>query len=278
MYRIILLLLLLFNANWVFAIQENSTHASEQTFVFGVVPQHKALRSAARWQPLLEYISRHTGYNLQFSTEPTIDQFTQAFLDGEYDFVYINPHSYTLGHEAEGYCAFAKEAERTLRAIIVVRADNAIRHLRDLEGQKVAFPAEAAFASILLKTALAQLEIQVKPVYMGSHDEVYLSVYKGQYVAGGGVVRTFKGINQNSALRKYLKVFWKTEEYTGHALAAHPRVPHEAVGKILNVMKTLSDDAYGQYLLEEVKLNGIETAQDADWDIIRLLFSDIEVH
>ncbi len=93
---------------------------------FGVVPQQAASRLAEDWGPLLAEVSRRSGVSLVFRTAPNIPAFEERLATGDYDLAYMNPYHYVVFHKASGYTAFAKEQERRLKGILVVRKDSAV--------------------------------------------------------------------------------------------------------------------------------------------------------
>ena len=82
-------------------------------------------------------------------------------------------------------------------------------------------------------------------------------------------MRTFK--NTSPEYRDQLRVLWKSDGYTPHAFASHPRVPPEAVERLQQAMLKMSQDPAGQKLLKSIRLKGIETGKDTDWNDVRAL-------
>ena len=189
---------------------------------------------------------------------------------GEYDLAYMNPYHYVVFHAAVGYQAFAKEQDRRLKGILVVRKDSAYRKPADLAGKTVVFPAPAAFAaSILPQAEFGRLKIAIDARFVASHDSVYRAVASGLQEAGGGIQRTFEAMP--AEIRDALRVLSETPAYTPHAFAAHSRVPPLAVSKVLAAMATLAGDENGQRLLAPLAFKGITAAQDKEWSDIRAL-------
>ena len=108
---------------------------------------------------------------------------------------------------------------------------------------------------------------------MSSHDSVYLSVARGLYPAGGGIVRTFNSINPS--VRDELKILWTTQPYTSHALAAHPRVPSEVVKKVHDALVGMEHSEQGKEYLKALSWKGVESASNERWDDIRELGLDL---
>ena len=241
---------------------------------FGVVPQQSASRLAEEWGPMLAEISRRSGVALQFQTAPGIPQFEQRLSRGEYDFAYMNPYHYVVFHSAPGYQAFAKERDRKIKGIVVVRKDSAYRKLEDLSGKTVVFPAPAAFAaSILPQAEFGRLKISIESRFVNSHDSVYRAIASGLHEAGGGIQRTLEA--SPAETRDALRVLSETPAYTPHAFAAHPRVPAATVSRVLAAMASLAADETGQRLLLPLAFKGIARAQDREWSDIRALNIDL---
>ena len=241
---------------------------------FGVVPQQSARTLAGNWAPLLASVGEASGTPLRFRTAKDIPEFERRLAAGEYDLAYMNPYHYTVFSQRPGYRAFAKARDKQIKGILVVPKDSPIAHPRELAGQQLAFPAPAAFAaSILTRAYLAGEGIAFTPHYVASHDSVYRTVAKGLYGAGGGVMRTFNSMEPE--VRDRLRVLWTSEGNTPHAFAAHPRVPAEALERIIAAMVALDRTESGAALLGPLRIVGIETAEDADWDDVRGLGIDL---
>ncbi|MCG9730991.1 phosphate/phosphite/phosphonate ABC transporter substrate-binding protein [Shewanella sp. Isolate13] len=241
-----------------------------KVLTFGVVPQQAASTLAKGWAPVLAELSQNANLNLQFATAPDIPTFEMRLAKGEYDIAYMNPYHFTVFHESPGYIALAKEQDKYLKGLIVVRKDSSISKLAELDGKSLAFPAPAAFAaSVIPRAILKQQGVAHNTKYVGSHDSVYLAVAQGLVDAGGGVGRTFK--NMDGDVTQRLRVLWKTPGYTPHAIATHPRVSKQSREQLLSQLQALSTTSKGRALLAGLGFKAMEAAQNSDWDDIRAL-------
>ncbi len=237
---------------------------------FGIVPQQTASKLLQSWGPVLKWISRRSGHRIQFKTAPDIPTFEARTEAGEYDLAYMNPYHFTVFNRSAGYHAIARAKDKLIHGIIVVRKDSKISSLEDLEGEKVAFPAPAAFAATVLPRAnLAALNIDITPSYVSSHDSVYRAVARGFFPAGGGVIRTLGTADPET--RDRLRVLWKSPGYTPHAIAAHSRLPARQVRDIQRALVEMHQHSDGKALLERLKVSGFQMASDGDWDDVRAL-------
>jgi phosphonate transport system substrate-binding protein len=254
-----------------YAMAAVTTTTSEvTTLTFGIVPQQSAGTLARLWTPVFEHLSETTGYHIEFKTAPDIPEFERRLAAGEYDLAYMNPYHYTIFHQLPGYQAFAREKDKQLYGILVVRADSPYQKPDDLAGQTLAFPSPAAFAaSIIARAYLQSLSIPFEVQYVSSHDSVYRSVARGLYAAGGGVMRTFNSAEDR--IREQLRVLWVSPGYTPHAFAAHPRLDSTVVDTIQAAMVQLDQTAAGRTLLGNLSIKGISPARDEEWNDIRAM-------
>jgi phosphonate transport system substrate-binding protein len=252
------------------ALTQPSWGAGERILSFGVVPQQSSSKLARKWVPIFNYISNKSGYKIIFKTAPDIPEFERRLQKGEYDLAYMNPYHYIVFNKTVGYKAFAKQKNKQIRGVLVVRKDSHINTYEDLAGNSLAFPSPVAFAaSILTREFLLNNRIEFIPKYVGSHDSVYRAVKNGIYPAGGGVIRTLN--NMDKSIRNQLRILWTSRPYTPHAFAAHPALPDQKVEKIFKAMKAMNDDPEAQHLLRGINFNGFEAAKANDWDDVREL-------
>ncbi|MFA3791350.1 phosphate/phosphite/phosphonate ABC transporter substrate-binding protein [Aliiglaciecola sp. SL4] len=266
MNKLILLVGLLFGFS-------GAVSAQQKTLTFGVVPQQSAKRLAALWTPIFQHISEQTGVHIVFSTAKDIPTFEKRLEAGDYDLAYMNPYHYTYYNQVSGYDALAKQSNKTIQGVIVANADGKVRNIRDLAGSRLAFPAPAAFAASLLAQAeLNNLGVEYTPMYVGSHDSVYLNVSRGFFPAGGGIQRTLN--NMNESTQSSLVTIWKSARYTCHAIATHPNIDAATRDKILTALLSMNNSEQGKALLKTINFNGFEAAVNSDWDDVRALNID----
>lgn len=243
----------------------------DKTYTFGVVPQHSASKIVRLWSPILEEVSVKCDCRLIVRTAKNIPEFENMLSKGEYDFAYMNPFHFTVFNTMPGYKALARQRDKLIYGILVTQKNSIIKSIEELNGAKLAFPSPAAFAaSILPRGNLKNLGIDYTPVYVSSHDSVYLNVSKGIFNAGGGIIRTLN--NVDSEVKDNLRVLWKSKGYTPHAIAVHPRVPASVRNTIQKGFVELNRSENGAKLLKSISFKkGLVEAEDGDWDDVRSL-------
>jgi len=265
-----LLTILLFVSCSTLAQQPQTGVAGNVEYSLGIVPQQSSQKLATMWLPLIDYLNAQTGFSISFSTAKDIPTFENRVARQEYDLAYINPYHYVVFSDSANYVPLARDAHKRISGIIVVREDSPYTTLQQLHGATLAFPAPAAFAaSIIPRGMLAKENISINAQYVNSHDSVYLNVINGLFPAGGGIIRTLEHLPkmQNEKLR----ILWRSQDFTPHALAVHSRVPEAHRKKILAALIALNDSAENAHLLRGINFSGFAEAQDSDWDDVREL-------
>ncbi|MFC4701210.1 phosphate/phosphite/phosphonate ABC transporter substrate-binding protein [Glaciecola siphonariae] len=270
-FSVLVLIAVSFSSTLLSAQETRSeTKSMPQTLSFGVVPQQSAKKLAATWGPIIAQLSERTGIDIRFETAPNIPAFEARLANKAYDIAYMNPYHYVQFSASAGYKAIAKQIDKQIQGIIVVNADSSITSLEQLNGTKMAFPAPLAFAAALIPQAsLRKQGIDFTPVYVKSHDSVYLNVSKGFFEAGGGIVRTLDA--SPVQVKDHIRVLWKSEGYTPHAVAVSSAMPADIVQIIMRELMLIQD---AQLLGAIGFAKPFGPALDADWDMIRDLNID----
>jgi phosphonate transport system substrate-binding protein len=239
-------------------------------YTLGIVPQQTPKDIEINWGQLGLYLEQETGYTIHIKTASSIPEFEERCLEGRYDFAYMNPYHYVIYSEQPGYRAIARQKDKKIKGIIVMRKDREESSLSLLEKYELAFPSPAAFAASLLTRAhLQSMGVDFDPVYVRSHDSVYKAVAEGLYPAGGGVKRTFS--TTEPEVNSQLEIIWTTKPYTPHAFAVHPRIDQDIVQKIQDALALLDNQEEFKDILYPIRFNGFTMAEHEDWDDVRAL-------
>ena len=242
-------------------METSYTHAAclgEQSvtkvYTFDVVPQHTAAKIYTTWSPLLQRVGQEAGLCFELRVAPTIPEFEQRLLKGEPEFVFLNPYHAVLAHQRKKYQPLLADSEDLLTGILVVRADSPIKSLNELKGNNISLPAPNAFAaSLLIRAEMAKRKIDINPVFVKTHSNVYRSVIGKDAVAGGGVNYTLD--NEVPEVRQQLRVLFETSAYTPHPVATHPSVPAAVRDRFLKATLKLMQDEEGRKLLDGINLS-----------------------
>jgi phosphonate transport system substrate-binding protein len=208
----------------------------------------------ATWNPILNELEKRTGLPFRLVSTPTIAAFDKECLKGTYDFIYLNPYILLKASKAVGYLPIIRDRSE-LRGILVVRRDSPVKSPSELNGKTIAFPSPNALgASLLMRADLSNIfQISFSPLYVTSHDSVYLHVAKGLAEAGGGVEKTLR--EQTGAIKGALKVIYTTRPMPSHPVAAHPRVNNPDAEKVRRAFIDMVATPGGRELLAKIPMN-----------------------
>ena len=241
----------------------------ETQLVFGVVPQQSPQKLAATWGPVLNEISQDIGIDLVFATAKDIPTFEKNVAAGNYDLAYMNPYHYVEFAKSPGYKAIVKQTNKKIRGIIVVGKNSEFKEVEHLANAKLAFPAPAAFAATIIPQSHLELaNINYTPVYVSSHDSVYMNVARGFLPAGGGIVRTLEALPKD--IKDKLNIVWQSDAYSPHAIAVHPRLSLNKTELLQKGFLNINSQAK-RHILNAINFEGFELAQDEQWNDVRTL-------
>lgn len=224
-----------------------------------IVPQFPALELHKAWMPLVESLQSSTGLKLELVLPSSIPAFEEGFLQGQWDFAFMNPYHAVMAHRAQGYKPLVRDDD-TLSGLLVVRADSLVRQVSDLADKTIAFPSPNAFgASLYMRALLTEKHgLRFTPQYLKTHSNSYRAVAAGTAVAAGGIRATFDA--EPADLKAQLRVLFETPATPSHPLCAHPRLSEASLKQISQAMLGLTKSETGRKLLQGAQLDRIVAA------------------
>ncbi|MCB1761483.1 MAG: phosphate/phosphite/phosphonate ABC transporter substrate-binding protein [Gammaproteobacteria bacterium] len=239
------------------------------TYVIGVVPQFEASKLHAVWRPILDQVELKTGYKFKLRGSPSIPEFEREFIRGSFDFAYMNPYHLVMANKLAGYIPIVRDRGRMLYGVLVVRKESDISSPSQLNGKSVAFPSPNALgASLQMRQELHdKFGVKTTPVYVKTHDSVYLNVLLGEVDAGGGVQKTLN--RQKPAYRDALRVIYTTTKVNPHPIAALPSVPQEVRDAVQQAFVDLGKTEEGKKLLAKIPMKEVGPASVDDYQPLK---------
>jgi phosphonate transport system substrate-binding protein len=225
----------------------NTAAAGDSALIFGVLNQRNPVLTAQYWNPILDYVSKKSGVELQLKMGKTVQETDSITEQGVFDFVFSN-HIFIPRLSRAGYQVIARPVEESIQGQIVVLEDTPVRALVDLAGKEVAFPSETAFvAYAVTMDALTRKGIQVKPVFAGNQEGVMGQLKAGRVTAASVnslVMREF-------AIREQIKyrVLWSSVKFAGMPIAVNRRVNKKKAKAVCDVLVGMASDPEGLKVL-----------------------------
>jgi phosphonate transport system substrate-binding protein len=239
--------------------------AENNSYGFGVVPQFEQRKLFRIWRPILDELERRTGFSFTLIGSPKIPVFEQKYMEGTFDFAYMNPYHILKAQISQGYLPLVRDGSRMLKGILVVLKKSPIQSVKELAGKRVAFPSPNALgASLLMRTELAKRHaVEVVPYYVQTHSSVYLHVVLGLTAAGGGVASTLH--SQKPEIKQELRVLYETRPVNPHPISVHPRVPEAHQKMVLRALLEMAKTGHGSALLANIPISMMVEASMEDY-------------
>ena len=222
--------------------------AAEQSYSFNVLNQRSVALTAQYWNPILIYVSRKSGVNLELKLAKTVQDANALAEQGAYDFLYTN-HFFTPERDRLGFRVIARPAGRGIRGQIVVPQDSPIRSLQELNGKEVAFPTPDAFAAYWLPMdALLKAKLNVKPVFTSNQEASFAQLKVGTVVAAAVNDTVIERYARREGFE--YRLLWNSELYNDLCIMASPKVPKEKVAAVRDAFVGMINDPEGRKVLE----------------------------
>ena len=214
---------------------------------FSPVNQWDINKTAAYWNPIIQYVSEKSGVQLQLKIGRTSADTTSYVLAQEVEFIFSN-HMFSPERETMGWKVFGRRNAPELHGQIAVPADSPITRLEQLMGQEMAFAGPEAFVGY--KVPYAQLlnsGINVKVVFGGNQNAAISQMFAGKAKAVGSNSMLIEGYANRE--NKKFRILWTSEGYHDLALMASNKVPEKEVKAVAAAFLSMHKDARGREIL-----------------------------
>jgi phosphonate transport system substrate-binding protein len=238
-----------------------------------ILPLYSAITLFDRFDPLMRYLSRKTGYEFKLVIPRDFEDFFHTVERGEVHFSYSNPYIYIQLAERGFLSAFANtvihDSGDIFRGIIITHRGSAIRMIEDLRGKRVmvvSYRSAGGFLAqkLLLNKNGIDLFKDLRLTEGKRQEEVILNVYRKTVDAGFVRESALDVLKEEIDLSK-IRIIARTPYIANWPFAAarntDPRIV-EAVRKSLL-------DLREKPVLSAAKIEAFKPASDKDFDKLR---------
>ena len=247
------------------------------TYRFSPVNQWDIAKTAAYWNPIVQYVEGKSGIKLELKIGRTSADTTSYVLAREVEFVFSN-HLFSPERDQLGWKVFGRRNVPEIFGQIAVPADSPIRKLEELEGKTMVFAGPEAF--IGYKVTYGQMlarGINVKVEFGGNQQAAFTQMFAGRAQATGSNSMLIEGYANRE--KKKFRVLWTSEGYHDLALMASSKVPEAHVRAVAKAFIEMHQDPAGRDILKQVS-EGVGLSErayfipstDADFDSYRRFY------
>ncbi|MDP2028531.1 MAG: phosphate/phosphite/phosphonate ABC transporter substrate-binding protein [Thiobacillus sp.] len=246
-------------------------------YAFGVLNQRSLQATAAYWNPILNYVTAHSGVPLELHIGRTANETTDRVAAGKLDFAFTN-HLFTPKRDQLDWHVLARQDSPGIRGQVVVLDRSPANTLQALADKPVAFANPYGFTGYYVPMdRLLRAGVQVMSVFAGNQEAAMGQLMSGE-VAAAGVNHQ---VMADFAARRGLKyrILSESEPYFDLAVMASPRVSAADSEKVRQAFINMARDPEGQRVLQGaaqslglLKVRGFVAADDRDYNNYRHFF------
>ena len=221
--------------------------AAPGVYRFSPVNQWDIAKTAAYWNPIVQYVEGKSGVKLELKIGRTSADTTGYVLTREVEFVFSN-HLFSPEREQLGWKVFGRRNVPQIFGQIAVPADSPIQKLEELEGKTMVFAGPEAF--IGYKVTYGQMlarGINVKVEFGGNQNAAFAQMFAGRAQATGSNSMLIEGYANRE--KKNFRVLWTSEGYHDLALMASSKVPEAHVRAVAKAFSEMHLDPAGRDIL-----------------------------
>ena len=250
--------------------------------ILGIHPYKSPTILIKAYTPLADYLSRTIGLPVKIVISKNYKSHIEAVGEDKLDLAYMGPASYVrlidkFGKKPLIACQEVN-GKPTFQGKIIVRKDSRLESLKQLKGKNFAFGDPASTMSHLVpRYMLYQAGIKTDNLgrykFLGSHDNVALSVLAGDYDAGAVKEAVFYKYESRG-----LRVLETTPALTEHNFVASNKLESATVEKLRQAFYALDKNAEGKTILASIKpgITAMRPVKDGDYENLREILRSLK--
>lgn len=260
-----------------------------KTYKIGFMICNSEKETKERFEPLVEYLKRETGYNFVLYAVDTVD-FEEKNKIEKFDFTHTNSILYIILNKDHDINLLVAEkngiyGSKTMGTIIV-RKDSDIKSIKDLKGKKMIFgPTFAPFGYVtqldmMLKEGVdpyKDVKIFYQPSHSFQHEKIIYGVWFGAYDAGTAPLLDLEEMQKDGKIKldEDFRIIAKTDIHPYCTFGYRKGLPSEVVNSVkkalLKIDKNTVVDIKGEKvnIFKASKIEGFEELSDRDYDGLR---------
>ena len=237
------------------------------------LPLYSAITLFDRFDPLMRYLSRKTGYEFKLVVPKDFEDFFDIVKRGEVEFSYSNPYIYIQLADGGHLRAFATTiipaSGDIFRGVIITHKDSSIRSLDDLKGKDVMVVSyKSAGGFLAQKLFLQENGIDVfRDLHLREgkrQEEVILNVYR-RAVDAGFVRETALDVLKEEIDLSRIRIVATTAYIANWPFAATKSAPERLTEQVRKSLLEIDDRS----ILSAAGVEGFKAAADRDFDGLR---------
>lgn len=246
-----------------------------RTIRVAVLPLYSAVTIYNKYDPLMRYLSRKTGYEFKLVIPKDFDDFVGAVKRRSVDFSYQNPYIFALIDRevditplATTVDEYMEEGDR-FRGVIITRSDSAIKDVGGLRNKRVLITSPKSAGGYLSQRLFLMergidTERDMKVIDAKRQEKVILGVYKGAADAGFVRESALDVVKEEIDMGK-IRVLARTEPLPNWPFALCRNLSPALVQQVKRLLITLDD----REILAAAGIKKFKAANEAEFNALK---------
>jgi len=237
-----------------------STIEAKRVVRFAVLPAYSLEVMAKKYVPFMEYLSRETGFRMEFVSSLSYGHYLGVVEDSRVDFGFQNPFVFQILRKTRGAYPVAQVVgpggSLVERGVIVTRADSGIQEIGQLKGKRIMATSKHALVGYLAQARrLAEAGLlpdrDVRIIRGGKQDELLVKLLLERKGDAAFVREAALKTVEGSASLAQTRIIGTTDFYPTWCLAAFPETDPTVVSKVQEaVLKLTAENPEHAAILE----------------------------
>jgi phosphonate transport system substrate-binding protein len=226
-----------------------STIEAKRVVRFAVLPAYSLEVMAKRYAPFMDYLTRETGFRMEFVSSLSYSHYLGVVEDSGVDFGFQNPFVFQILRKTRAAYPVAQVVgpggSLVERGVIVTRADSGIQEIGQLKGKRVMATSKSALVGYLAQASrIAEAGVlpdrDVRIIRGGRQDELLVKLLLGRKVDAAFVREgALKAVDGSADLTR-IRIIGTTDFFPTWCLAAFPETDLTVVSKVQEAVLKLT--------------------------------------
>lgn len=240
-----------------------------------VHPLHNPVHLVRTYQPLIDHLQAQLpSYRLELEASRDYASFERKIEARSPELLLPNPLQ-TLTAIRQGYTVVAMAGDpQAFRGVLLVPIDSSIRHLRDLKGRRVSFPAPTALAGAIMPQRLMQSHglqpgRDVELLYVGSQESSMVAAIQGLSDAASTWLQPWQDFQLDRPQdASRLRVLAVTPPLVNNAVMVRNDLPAALRAQLARVLLTVHLDISLQPVLNAARIRRFSPANNTTYRVV----------
>jgi len=257
-------------------------HATDRPVTIGLVPDGISRTTAQDKAPLMAYLAKSMGREVNLVVTPTYNDTVEALGKGSVDFGLLGALAYVKAHKQYDVIPLVQRTiDLQFHTLFICGANSGIRSLQDLNGKKFAF-GDVNSASGHLIPYLEMRQAGVEPDklqyrYSGSHGATAKLVESGAVDAGSLDEAVYNSMLADGKLdRNKTRVFYTTKPFVDYVWVARKDIDKTTQEKFVQAFLSLRE-GQNEDVLQVLRGKSFVRANNEEYAIVRLVAQQLKM-